>query len=384
MDTISRRKLLKASIAAGSCLTLAGFPSGAGSQGTSQTAGTPGFRYRPLGSTGWNACEIGFGAMNMRDPELVRAAFEAGINYFDTASMYMNGRNEETLGSVLPKVRDRVFITTKLANNHPEQTEERLAASLKRLRTDYVDAVLIHSGSAKQVKNQQYIDAYGRIQQKGMARFVGFSAHSGIPDVLDAMTASGFWQIATVSYNFNSSQKVTDAIARARAAGIAIVAMKTQNKGRGGAKLASASMTANQGALRWVLQNKNIDTTIPGMTSFEHLAEDMKVMTLQLTSDEERDLRHYGATLTASSCSGILGCTGCLNQCPNGVQIHEINRCLGYAYGYHDLRLARENYENLPAESCLEACEQCGTCRVKCVHGLDLDDTIRKARALFC
>ena len=57
--------------------------------------------YRTLGSTGVKVTEVGFGAMNMRDPELVQAGLDAGINYFDTAHEYMNGVNESTVGKVL-------------------------------------------------------------------------------------------------------------------------------------------------------------------------------------------------------------------------------------------------------------------------------------------
>ncbi len=385
MEKISRRNFLKAGACAGTVLALAGNISQTESQTPSGAAVTPAIRHRTLGSTGWNVCEIGFGAMNMRDPELVRAAFEAGINYFDTSSNYQNGRNEEVLGSVLSSYRDKVFITTKLEpESNATKVLSRMESSLKRLRTDHVDAVLVHSGGVKHVKSQQFIDTYGLLRQKGLTRFVGISAHSNIPAVLDAMTASRFWQLATVSYNFNSNQKVTDAITRARKAGIALVAMKTQNRGRGGAKLASGTMTANQGALRWVLQNKNIDTTIPGMTAFEHLAEDMKVMNMALTSDDGEELRRYGESLKGTYCSGILGCTGCLNQCPHGVEIHEINRCLGYAFGYGNLQLARENYDLIPSHARVDACSNCDTCKVHCVNGLNLDETIHHARALFC
>ena len=380
MDGISRRIFLKSGAAAGTFLTLSG-----ASDTFSQLAATPKIRYRSLGSTGWKVSEIGFGAMNMRDPELVRAAVEAGINYFDTSSEYMNGVNEEVLGSVLSTCRDKVFITTKLpAQSSPDTLGERMETSLKRLKTDYVDAVLVHGGGVEQMQSQQFIDAFGNLVAKGRARFTGVSTHGNIPAVLDSMIASKFWNLASISYNYTSQQEVTDAIARARSAGIAIVAMKTLNKGRGDASLASANMTANQGALRFVLQNRNIDTTVPGMTSFEHLAEDMKVMELELTSEDRRELLRYGESLKGKYCSGIIGCTGCLNQCPYGVQVHEINRCLGYVHGYGDMQLALENYDRLPAHSRADVCSRCDSCMVKCVNGLNLDENIRKARAIFC
>ena len=57
------------------------------------------------------------GCMNMRDPELVHAAIDSGINYLDTAYVYMNGQNEEIIGQVMKTKRDKVFLTTKVGRN---------------------------------------------------------------------------------------------------------------------------------------------------------------------------------------------------------------------------------------------------------------------------
>jgi hypothetical protein len=62
--------------------------------------------YRDLGSTGFNVTEIGFGTMNTRDAELIQAAIDKGINYIDTAHSYMNGVNEEIVGSVMKTKRN--------------------------------------------------------------------------------------------------------------------------------------------------------------------------------------------------------------------------------------------------------------------------------------
>ena len=95
--------------------------------------------YRGLGSTGYKASEVGFGAMNMRDAELIHAAIDSGINYIDTAHSYMQGVNEEVIGSVMKTKRDKVFLATKLKQVEPEKLPDMMALSLKRLNTDHVD-----------------------------------------------------------------------------------------------------------------------------------------------------------------------------------------------------------------------------------------------------
>ena len=82
-------------------------------------------------------------------------------------------------------------------------------------------------------------------------------------------------------------------------------------------------------------------------------------------------------------CCGLAGCTGCRDKCPKGVAVNEINRCLGYAYGYGDIELARENYQHLPSSNHVEICADCDECKVKCVNGLNLTENIKKARELF-
>ena len=380
MKRFTRREFILTGTAAGTVLTAAGCTT----RNISQTASASGIKYRPLGTTGYQVSEIGLGAMNTRDPELISAAIDAGINYIDTGHGYMNGANEEIIGTVMTSKRDRVFLTTKFRAG-ADQIEGMLETSLKRLRTDYVDCAMYHGPTSReQMLDPEYIEVFGRIRDKGQARFVGFSTHSNMPEVLAGAVDSKFWQIAMVSYNFSSPQEMTDAIEKARKAGIGIVAMKTLAKGAGNPDRATATVTPNQAALRWVLNNNNVDTTVPGMTSFEHIAEDLAAMGISLASGDYRDLADKREKIQGSSCMGIAGCTGCLNKCPFGVQVHEINRCLGYAQGYGDIRLARENYAALPVSSRIDACSHCDECQVKCVNGLNITGNIRKARTLFC
>ena len=81
--------------------------------------------YRDLGSTGYKVSEIGFGALNTRDPELLHAAIDKGINYIDTAHGYMKGVNEQIVGRVMKTKREKVFLTTKLhtTDNHQENVD---------------------------------------------------------------------------------------------------------------------------------------------------------------------------------------------------------------------------------------------------------------------
>lgn len=145
----------------------------------------------------------------------------------------------------------------------------------------------------------------------------------------------------------------------------------------------SGKVTNQQALLRWVLDNPNVDTVIPGIASFDHIADDIAVMGTKLGTNDLDVIERYAQEIRNRYCRGIAGCTGCKDQCPYGVAVHELNRCVNYAYGYDDIELARENYRGLPRTARVDVCVNCSECVVKCVNGLDLNTTVRRARELF-
>ncbi|MFC1542082.1 aldo/keto reductase [Candidatus Latescibacterota bacterium] len=380
MQKISRRSFMQTGVASGAVVAA----SGAVPKRLSG-AEAPAVRYRELGKTGFRVSEIGFGAMNMRDAELVQAAIDMGINYIDTAHKYMNGINEEVIGTVMKSRRDKVFLTTKLADQDIPGMTKNLETSLKRLNTDHVDLVLAHSlNEVDLLANEEIIKHLENAKRAGKARFIGYSTHQLPDEYMDETLRLGVYEAILVSFNYLSPPEVARNIERARKAGMAVIAMKTQARGKGNPDAANNMQTPNQAALKWVLENRNVDTAIPGVTTFEQLAENIKVMGMELTSRENRDLRQYGESLKGNYCCGVLGCTGCREKCPNGVAVHEVNRCLGYAYGYGDMRLARENYSDIPVGHGAKVCADCDECTVKCINGLNLAENMKRAQSLFC
>ncbi|MGB9605124.1 MAG: aldo/keto reductase, partial [Bryobacteraceae bacterium] len=100
---------------------------------------------RKFGKTGIEVTIIGQagGRLSMigRDEAraVVRRALELGINFFDNARSYWDGRSEEVFGEVLAPVRKQIFLTTKTTARTRRGAEADLEASLRALRTDYVD-----------------------------------------------------------------------------------------------------------------------------------------------------------------------------------------------------------------------------------------------------
>jgi len=113
---------------------------------------------------------------------LVRRAYELGLNYFDNARSYWNGRSEEVYGEVLAPVRKEVFITTKSVQRRRNAAEAELEQSLRALRTDYVDLWQIHGISELSEVEEIFspggaIEAFEAARKAGKCRFVGVTAH---------------------------------------------------------------------------------------------------------------------------------------------------------------------------------------------------------------
>jgi aryl-alcohol dehydrogenase-like predicted oxidoreductase len=113
---------------------------------------------------------------------LVLRAYDLGINYFDMARSYWDGRAEEVYGAVLPPYRKEVFITTKTTERTRKGAMEELELSLKRLRTNYVDLWQIHGVGEKEEVDQIMgpggaLEAFEAARKAGKCRFIGFTGH---------------------------------------------------------------------------------------------------------------------------------------------------------------------------------------------------------------
>lgn len=144
---------------------------------------------RVFGKTGVSLTVIGqaggrFPLTNDKDEAraVVRRAYDLGINYFDNAHVYWDGRSEEVFGDVLPPFRKDVFITTKSAARTRKEAEEQLHLSLKRLKTDYVDLWQMHSVGEMEEVDRIFapggaVEAFEAAKKAGKCRFIGFTGH---------------------------------------------------------------------------------------------------------------------------------------------------------------------------------------------------------------
>jgi len=130
---------------------------------------------------GLGTAPVGEGPIDVEEGiKIFGAAIDRGVNYIDTARIY--GNAEEILGHLIPKRRDKLFVVTKVSTHTADEAEKSLAESMRRLKTDYLDLVHIHSIGSKNIDrvlaNDGVLNFLLKQKEKGKIRFIGTSGHN--------------------------------------------------------------------------------------------------------------------------------------------------------------------------------------------------------------
>ncbi|MGZ7081288.1 MAG: aldo/keto reductase [Thermoanaerobaculia bacterium] len=284
-------------------------------------------QYRDLGRTRIRVSEIGFGGWAIGGPSeasgmplgwgrtsdddslaAIRRARELGVTFFDTADSYGFGRSESLLGIVLSRQREDVVIATKVGNSRTSTGEFRkdfskqhifhaVDGSLKRLRTDYIDIYQVHNPTLDDLRRLDIQEAMERLQEIGKIRYWGVSITTNEEGV--EIINRGWGHVLQVLYNVLNQAPATDLFPLAKEKGYGIVARVPLASGLLTGKfrqdsvfgsddirqsfltprrlqevttrvdevrsiIGGASRTLAEGALRFVLANEMVSSTIPG------------------------------------------------------------------------------------------------------------------------
>lgn len=375
MDTMDRRNFIRSSVMGASLSLFSLSPLRAIAQ---QAGPSPGARgkiiTRRLGKTGIELPVVSMGVMRADNPALVRAALESGMKHLDTAHGYQKGNNETMLGEVLKDhPRDSFVISTKVPPDAKDAFLANLDLSLKRLQMEYVDILYVHGlTSADDVLSTSTLEALTAARESGKARHIGVSTHRNEPEVIRAAIRSGVYEVVLTSVNFKQDHypEVKKAIAEAAAAGLGIIAMKTM-AGAFHDKERTKPVDC-RAALKWVLQDANVTTAIPGITTFDQLTENAGVNNdLAMTEDEKSSL------LPGKSEGGLYcpGCPGCTDRCTKGLPVPDIMRAYMYTYGYGDARMGQDLLAELRIAG--DPCGECAECTVGCPRGFNVSVRVR-------
>ena len=149
-------------------------------------------KYAKLGRSDLMVSRISFGAMSLDADEplakkILHQALESGINFFDTADLYQDGRNETLIGEAFSGMRDRVILASKVGNRmrpdgsgwdwvpDPAYILSAIEASLRRLKTGYIDLYQLHGGTMEDPIDE-IIYTFDKLKSEGKIRYYGISS----------------------------------------------------------------------------------------------------------------------------------------------------------------------------------------------------------------
>lgn len=441
-NNIDRRSFLKF-IGAGTALAVAGCAGSkkeenrnAVSSGTG--AGEGDMTYRTNPKTGEKVSILGYGCMRLPTlpgakpgevaeidqetvNELVDYALEHGVNYFDTSPAYCQGRSEGAMGIALSRhPRDSYYIATKLSNFAPqtwsrEKSVEMYRNSLKELKTDYIDYMLLHAigmGGMEQY-NSRYVDNgildfLAAEREAGRIKNLGFSYHGDVEvfDYLLSLHDKYKWDFVQIQLNYVDWLHAKEVNPRNTDAEYLYNELKKRNipavimEPLLGGRLASvnnhiaASMKQRRPddsiaswAFRFAGSPDGVLTVLSGMTYMDHLKDNLRTYSpLQPLDANELDfLEKTAQEILSYPTVACNDCKYCM-PCPYGLDIPGIlthyNKCVNEGNvpsGKNDPKYAQAKraflvgYDRaVPKLRQANHCIACGKCKIHCPQGIDI------------
>lgn len=351
---------------------------------------------------------LGFGCMRFptkdgridreRASEMLKYAYERGVNYFDTAVPYHDGESEELVGEFLSGYpRDSFYIATKLpmwAVGSREKAAEIFEGQLKKLKTDYIDFYLFHALSRDRfelIKKLGLYELFDGFKKEGKIRHLGFSFHDSY-DVFEDIINYRDWDFCQVQYNYMDTdyQAGRRGVCLCGQRGISVVAMEPIRGGsliklRDDIKAVFADhddRSLAAWALGWVASHPEIKTVLSGMSAMEHVVDNVNTFDdfSVFDASELETVARVAKKVSASRFNTCTKCKYCM-PCPAGVDIPANFSVMNEYAMYNNEERARRRYTELEGKA--ELCVKCGKCETLCPQHILIRDDLDKAVKLF-
>lgn len=365
---------------------------------------------------------LGFGCMrfptnedgSIREEEalqMIDKAYQAGVNYYDTAYPYHGGASEPFVGKALDRYpRESYYLATKLPIWEVKKLEDVkriFETQMERLHKDYVDFYLLHALNKERWKTVQelgILDYCEKLREEGKIRYLGFSFHDDY-EVFSSIITSYHWDFCQIQLNYmdKDTQATLKGVELAETLGVPMVIMEPVK----GGSLANLPEDINavfrrirprdsisSWAMRYVGSFPNVKVILSGMSAMEQVDDNLKTFERfeALNQEEQEAVEQVSALLHSRVQNGCTACKYCM-PCPAGVNIPG---SFGIWNAYHVYQNQKEAAwcwtKEMTEQAKPKNCIKCGKCEQVCPQKIsiredlervqqDLDEVLKASRA---
>jgi len=376
--------------------------------------------YKTLGRTGFKVSDIASGAPSSET--VLRAMLDSGVNFIDTGHAYGNGNNERLIGKVLKDYdRKKIFINSKLHVSEKFESKEQVVKmtreALKRLQTDYVDCMMIHSAdNSRIVKDEAFHAGMKQLKAEGKVKAVGVSCHGSawykLPEeslekVLLTAADDGRFDVFLMTYNFVNSKMAEKVFEACEKKNIGTSIMKSSpvmiynilekaikkyedqgkdpgedyyaylNRYKERAEKAKkffksyGAVTDKElvdAAIVYVLSNPQAHTVCLDVRNLEQVERFLALSGQKLELKQAGLLNDYQEHFGFLNCR--IGCNECEKACPHHLPVNHILRYNYYYQNKKNEKEAMKLYAQLPGKKAEQCLECSGHCEEACPYGV--------------
>ncbi|RAP50889.1 MAG: hypothetical protein BZ136_00455 [Methanosphaera sp. rholeuAM74] len=383
--------------------------------------------YRKIAKNNDEISLLGFGAMRLKQEkgkinielarELIKYAIDHGINYFDTAYLYGDGKghNEKVLGQIIEELgcRKEVKLSTKLNRmiTHTKDAMDKMfEEELSNLRTNYIDYYFIHNvisyEDMQQLINNGLLEFIEERKNSGQIRNMGFSFHGSYED-FEKIIELYDWDMTLLQYNYldDNMQAGIKGIKLANSKGMGVMIMEPLKGGLLADKIPAKAQEIIDNsnteknnvslALNWVYNTPEVTCVLSGMNTIKMLEENIKLTENPheyLTDDDKKVIKEVKEIIHDLNKISCTSCNYCM-PCPQNINIPDIFRLYNdtYLFPENKVFIMHKNTISYAANILgvigqkhdVSLCTHCGLCQNVCPQRLEIPELLKQADNKF-
>lgn len=363
--------------------------------------------YRNLEKLNIKTSLLGFGCMRFpkcedgsideeKAEQMIDNAYHSGVNYYDTAYVYHDGKSENFTGKVLDKYdRSTYYLATKLPCWNVEtlgDAERIFNEQLERLHKDYIDFYLLHALNKDRFDKMVslgVLELMDKLKSEGKIRYLGFSFHDEYPS-FEYILKYRNWDFCQIQLNYmdTETQAGIKGYELTEQLNVPLIVMEPV-KGGTLANLPTSvtnhfaevtpGNSAASWALRWVGSLPNVKVILSGMSDEQQVADNLNTFAnfKALSEAEEQAVKNAVNELFKRVKNGCTSCRYCM-PCPAGVNI-PYNFKIWNNYGmYHNSEETNWHWTHeIEEKSKAKNCVNCGKCETNCPQNINIREDLK-------